>query len=264
MLGFILSSRNCGKEIPAPPGRGAVQPALGDPASAGGGLGDPQRALPTPTILGFCEKFDFKAEGSAGAVRRPAVVLMIAEGRSEAGSPLGSAAPSSPLQGCSQTADPAHAPGPGWPGSPPAFASSPVSPRGGQPSQDTALAEDTSPADVLLLQTKERRRLQRAKIQQDLRDGRRLVGFSRCRLVLWRTPRFAPCFLLTASPWPDTQTQLSKLHPSVLVLPRKPLWLSRAWCYRELTGSLSKSWDVECPKPFPGRCCPAWPRVLVD
>ena len=38
-------------DIPAPPGRGAVQPALGDPASAGVGLGDPQRALPTPNIL---------------------------------------------------------------------------------------------------------------------------------------------------------------------------------------------------------------------
>jgi len=32
-----------------------VQPAVGDPASAGGvGPGDPQRSLPTPTILWFC------------------------------------------------------------------------------------------------------------------------------------------------------------------------------------------------------------------
>jgi len=38
-------------DIPAPPGRGAVPPALGDPAWAGVGLGDPQRSLPTPTML---------------------------------------------------------------------------------------------------------------------------------------------------------------------------------------------------------------------
>jgi len=34
------------------PGQGPVQPALCDPASAGGvGLDDPQRSLPTPTML---------------------------------------------------------------------------------------------------------------------------------------------------------------------------------------------------------------------
>jgi len=34
------------------PGQGPVQPAVGDPASAGGvGLADPQRSLPTPNIL---------------------------------------------------------------------------------------------------------------------------------------------------------------------------------------------------------------------
>jgi len=39
-------------DIQDPPGRGAVQPAVGDPAWAGGvGLDDPQRSLPTPTIL---------------------------------------------------------------------------------------------------------------------------------------------------------------------------------------------------------------------
>jgi len=39
-------------DIQDPPGRGPVQLALGDPASAGGiGLRDPQRSLPTPTIL---------------------------------------------------------------------------------------------------------------------------------------------------------------------------------------------------------------------
>ena len=39
-------------DIQDPPGQGPVQPAVGDPASAGGvGLGDPQRSLPTPTIL---------------------------------------------------------------------------------------------------------------------------------------------------------------------------------------------------------------------
>jgi len=39
-------------DIPAPPGRGAVPPALGDPAWARGvGLGDPQGFLPTPTVL---------------------------------------------------------------------------------------------------------------------------------------------------------------------------------------------------------------------
>jgi len=33
-----------------------VQPTVGDPASAGGvGLDDPQRSLPTPTILWFCD-----------------------------------------------------------------------------------------------------------------------------------------------------------------------------------------------------------------
>jgi len=39
-------------DIQAPPGQGPVQPAVGDPASVGGaGLDDPQRSLPTPTIL---------------------------------------------------------------------------------------------------------------------------------------------------------------------------------------------------------------------
>ena len=34
------------------PGQGPMHPAVGDPASAGGfGLDDPQRSLPTPTIL---------------------------------------------------------------------------------------------------------------------------------------------------------------------------------------------------------------------
>ena len=32
-----------------------MQPAVGDPASAGVGLDDPQRSLPTPTILWFCD-----------------------------------------------------------------------------------------------------------------------------------------------------------------------------------------------------------------
>ena len=32
-----------------------MPPALGDPAWAGVGLGDPQRALPTPAMLGFCD-----------------------------------------------------------------------------------------------------------------------------------------------------------------------------------------------------------------
>jgi len=43
-------------DIPDPPGCGAVPPALGDPAWAGAGLGDPQRALPTPNILGFLDR----------------------------------------------------------------------------------------------------------------------------------------------------------------------------------------------------------------
>jgi len=39
-------------DIQDPPGQDPVQPAVGDPASAGGvGLDDPQRSLPTPTIL---------------------------------------------------------------------------------------------------------------------------------------------------------------------------------------------------------------------
>jgi len=39
-------------DIRDPPGQGPVQPAVGDPASAGGfGLDDPQRSLPTPNIL---------------------------------------------------------------------------------------------------------------------------------------------------------------------------------------------------------------------
>jgi len=50
------AQRGCGfsfsGDIPDPPGQGPVQPALGDPASAGGaGLDDPQRSLPTPTTL---------------------------------------------------------------------------------------------------------------------------------------------------------------------------------------------------------------------
>ena len=47
----------------APPGRGAVQPALGDPASAGVGLDDPQRSLSTPTMLRFCDS----VTGSSGS-----------------------------------------------------------------------------------------------------------------------------------------------------------------------------------------------------
>ena len=39
-------------DIPDPPGQGPVQPAVGDPAWAEGvGLEDPQRSLPTLTIL---------------------------------------------------------------------------------------------------------------------------------------------------------------------------------------------------------------------
>jgi len=39
-------------DIQDPPGQGPVQPAIGDPALAGGvELDDPQRSLPTPTIL---------------------------------------------------------------------------------------------------------------------------------------------------------------------------------------------------------------------
>ena len=34
------------------PGHSPVQPAPGDPASAGVGLDDPQRSLPTPAMLG--------------------------------------------------------------------------------------------------------------------------------------------------------------------------------------------------------------------
>jgi len=40
------------RDIQDPPGQGPVQPALGDPALAGGWT--PQRSLPTPTILSFC------------------------------------------------------------------------------------------------------------------------------------------------------------------------------------------------------------------
>ena len=38
-------------------GRGPVQPAVGDPAWTGRGVGldDPQRSLPTPNILWFCD-----------------------------------------------------------------------------------------------------------------------------------------------------------------------------------------------------------------
>ena len=43
---------SCSGDIQDPPGQGPVQPAVGDPASAGGfGLDDPQRSLSTPTIL---------------------------------------------------------------------------------------------------------------------------------------------------------------------------------------------------------------------
>jgi len=43
-------------DIPNPPGRGSVQHALGHPAVVGVvGLGDPQKSLPTPTILRLCE-----------------------------------------------------------------------------------------------------------------------------------------------------------------------------------------------------------------
>jgi len=39
-------------DIQDPPGQGPVQSTEGDPALAGGvGLDDPQRSLPTPTIL---------------------------------------------------------------------------------------------------------------------------------------------------------------------------------------------------------------------
>ena len=43
-------------DIQDPPGQGPVQSAVGDPALGGGvGLDDPQRSLPTPSILWFCE-----------------------------------------------------------------------------------------------------------------------------------------------------------------------------------------------------------------
>ena len=52
------AQRGCGVsfsgDIPAPPGRGAVPPTLGAPASAGGLDQMTQRSLPTPTILWFC------------------------------------------------------------------------------------------------------------------------------------------------------------------------------------------------------------------
>ena len=39
-------------DVQAPPGQGAVQPAVGDPASAGGvGLGDPQRSNPEHAVI---------------------------------------------------------------------------------------------------------------------------------------------------------------------------------------------------------------------
>ena len=39
-------------DIQDPPGQGPVEPAAGDPSLSGGvGLDDPQRSLPTPTIL---------------------------------------------------------------------------------------------------------------------------------------------------------------------------------------------------------------------
>ena len=55
-----VPQRGCGVsfsgDIPDPPGRGPVQPAVGGPASAGVvGLDDAQRSLPTPTILWFCD-----------------------------------------------------------------------------------------------------------------------------------------------------------------------------------------------------------------
>ena len=40
-------------DIPAPPGRGAVQLLWVTLLGQGVGLGDPQRSLPTPTMLGF-------------------------------------------------------------------------------------------------------------------------------------------------------------------------------------------------------------------
>ena len=50
------AQRGCGVSfsviIQDPPGQGPVQPAVGDPALAGGvELDDPQRSLPTPNIL---------------------------------------------------------------------------------------------------------------------------------------------------------------------------------------------------------------------
>jgi len=44
-----LAAKKANGDIKKPSGRGTVQPALGDPALAVGG--DPQRSLPTPTIL---------------------------------------------------------------------------------------------------------------------------------------------------------------------------------------------------------------------
>ena len=43
-------------DIQAPPGQGPVQLLWVTLLGQGVGLGDPQRSLPTPTMLGFCEQ----------------------------------------------------------------------------------------------------------------------------------------------------------------------------------------------------------------
>lgn len=119
--------------------------------------------------------------------------------------------------------------------------------------------ERKSPADVLLLQTKERRLLQRAeKIPRDLWGGRGLVGFCHLRLVLLRPPRFAQTRCLPRPvarvkgrvvlpphhispawyPNPAGQTMslcLGAAQEAPLAVPRS------AWCYQELIDSSSKA-----------------------
>lgn len=115
------------------------------------------------------EEFNFKANESAGAVRKCVVALMIAKEHSKESSPLGKHSSKLPLAGLLRNCRASSCLWARLVQVPSSLCILSCLPSSGKVSQATALSEKMSPTNVLLWQTKERRLLQRAeKIHQDL------------------------------------------------------------------------------------------------